>query len=581
MNLLKAIDLAIIIAFFVLSLSIGLLFKKKASKNLTSFFLGGRNLPWFIAGLSMVATTFAADTPLAVTELVNKSGISGNWLWWNALIGGMLTTFFFAELWRRANVLTEIEFIKIRYGENKPAKFLRYFKSLYLGLFINTLIIAWVNLALITILQVYFGIDKSETFIYVIIAMTIAALYSSLSGLIGVAITDAIQFFIAIGGAIILAVFVVNSNDIGGMQNLIDKLPLGSLNFFPEISTASDSIKIITLGIGSLIAYIGIQWWASWYPGAEPGGGGYIAQRMMSTKTEKDSFLATLFFQIFHYVVRPWPWIIVALATIILYPELSADEKRLGYIMAIKDYLPSGVQGLLLTSIFAAYMSTISTHLNWGASYLINDFAIPVLKIKKPVVISKLTTIILMITGAFATTFISSISEVWKFLFETGAGLGLVLILRWYWWRINVWAEIAATFSPFFYYFISKYFLNLDFPEGYFFTVGFTTITWVVVMLISKPDNKTTLLKFTQQIKPEGFWGEIYTSNNSKIKYKLISWLFSIVGAYSILFAIGKFLFFQYNEAVIFTIIGIFSLTIVYLSINKQTSSKKLKKITG
>ena len=314
MKNLATIDIIIIISFFVISLAIGLIFKNKASKSLTEFFLGGRSLPWYIAGLSMVATTFAADTPLAVTELVNQNGISGNWLWWNFLIGGMLTTFFFARLWRRAGIVTEIEFIRLRYGNSKPAKFLRYFKAIYLGLFVNTMILAWVNLALITILQVYFGIDQSQTFKYVLAAMAIAAFYSSLSGLTGIAVTDALQFFIAITGAIILAIFVVKSPQIGDIDNLVNKLPEGSLDFFPGINGISDGAKVMTLGIGSLLAYLGIQWWASWYPGAEPGGGGYVAQRMMSTKTEKDSFLATLFFQIFHYVVRPWPWIIVALA---------------------------------------------------------------------------------------------------------------------------------------------------------------------------------------------------------------------------------------------------------------------------
>ncbi len=569
MNNLTTPDIIIIISFFAISLLIGLLFKNKASKNLTEFFLGGRSLPWYIAGLSMVATTFAADTPLAVTELVNQNGISGNWLWWNFLIGGMLTTFFFAKLWRRSGILTEIEFIKLRYGESKPAKFLRYFKALYLGLFVNTMILAWVNLALITILQVYFGIDRSETFKYVLIAMAIAAFYSSLSGLTGVAVTDALQFFIAIGGAIVLAIFVINSPDVGGMHNLMAKLPEGSLNFIPEISSMSDGAKVMTLGIGSLLAYLGIQWWASWYPGAEPGGGGYIAQRMMSTKTEKDSFLATLFFQIFHYVVRPWPWIIVALATVVLYPELGADEKRLGYIMAIKDYLPAGVQGLLITSIFAAYMSTISTHLNWGASYLINDFAIPVLKIKKPVATSKLVTILIMIAGAYTTTFITSISGVWKFLLESGAGLGLVLILRWYWWRINVWAEIAATFSPFIYYFLSKFVLRMEFPEGYFFTVGLTTVTWVVVMLLSKPDEEKILTNFATKIKPGGFWKKFYTYNNNHLKHNAINWIFSITGAYTLLFAIGKILFYQYTQAIILLAISFVSFAIMYFSLNK------------
>ncbi len=529
----------------------------------------------------MVATTFAADTPLAVTELVNKNGISGNWLWWNFLIGGMLTTFFFARLWRRAGILTEIEFIKLRYGNNKPARFLRLFKALYLGLFVNTLILAWVNLALITILQVFFGIDSKDIFWYVIGAMAIAAFYSSLSGLMGVAVTDAIQFVIAITGAIVLAVFVIDSQQIGGISGLLDKLPQGATNFLPSFGKTTGVATTMTISIGAVLAYLGLQWWASWYPGAEPGGGGYIAQRMMSTKSEKDSFLATLFFQIFHYIVRPWPWILVGLATIILYPDLPDGEKRLGYIMTIKDFLPVGVKGLLITSIFAAYMSTISTHLNWGASYIVNDFIIPVFKpkdSKKQVAISRYVTIIIMILGAYATTFVTSISEVWKFLLESGAGLGLVLILRWYWWRINIWSEIAATFSPFVYYFLAKFILHYEFPQSYFFTVGLTTLTWIAVMLVTTPDKFNVLKKFIEQVKPEGKWSPVYNKINlpqpaSTIKYNLVNWFSAVIGAYTLLFAIGKLIFGFYTEAIILTGISTLSFAVMYIFIKKTTKN--------
>ena len=573
-------DYAVIVLFFIISLAIGLYYRNKASKDLASFFLGGRSLPWYIAGLSMVATTFAADTPLAVTELVNKNGISGNWLWWNFLIGGMLTTFFFAKLWRRAGILTEIEFIKVRYGNSKPAKFLRYFKALYLGLFVNTLILAWVNLALITILQVFFDIDSSKIFWFVIGAMAIAAFYSSISGLLGVAVTDAIQFIIAITGAILLAVFVIDSPDIGGINGLIEKLPEGSIDFLPSFST-SHAATTMTIGIGAVLAYLGLQWWASWYPGAEPGGGGYIAQRMMSTRSEKDSFLATLFFQIFHYIVRPWPWILVGLATIVLYPHLPDDQKRIGYILTIKDYLPYGLKGVLITSIIAAYLSTISTHLNWGSSYIVNDFIVPVFKSakdKSKVTISKVFTVIVMILGAYATTFVTSISEVWKFLLESGAGLGLVLILRWYWWRINIWAEIAATFAPFVFYFLAKFVLDLAFPQSYFFTVGLTTITWILIMIITKPTDKNTLNSFVRQIKPEGNWKPVYhtaglqAAGNKTLKYNLINWISSVIGAYTLLFAIGKFIFGFYMEAFILTAISAVSFYVMYLFIKKVAS---------
>jgi SSS family solute:Na+ symporter len=580
MNNLQAIDYLIIALFFIISLAIGLYYRQKASKNISGYFLGGRSLPWYIAGLSMVATTFAADTPLAVTELVNKNGISGNWLWWNFLIGGMLTTFFFARLWRRAGILTEIEFIKLRYGDTKPARFLRLFKALYLGLFVNTLILAWVNLALITILQVFFNIDSKEIFWYVIGAMIIAAFYSSLSGLMGVATTDAVQFIIAITGSILLAIYVIDSPQVGGISWLMAKLPSGSINFLPSFGNSSNAGVTMTIGIGAILAYLGLQWWASWYPGAEPGGGGYIAQRMMSTKSEKDSFLATLFFQIFHYIVRPWPWILVGLATIVLYPNLPEGQERLGYIMTIKDFLPVGIKGLLITSIFAAYLSTVSTHLNWGASYLVNDFVIPVFAPKDnktQVAISRYVTILIMILGAYATTFVTSISEVWKFLLESGAGLGLVLILRWYWWRINIWSEIAATFSPFVFYFMAKFVLHYEFPQSYFFTVGLTTITWLIVMILTTPCKTSTLQNFIKQVKPEGKWLPVYKKLHqsqpvSTIKYNLINWITAVIGAYALLFAIGKLIFGFYTQAIILTAISIISFSILYVFIKKTTT---------
>ncbi len=580
MAYLSGIDYWIIVLYFILSLIIGFFYKGKASKDIAGFFLGGRSLPWYVAGLSMVATTFAADTPLAVTELVNQKGISGNWLWWNFLIGGMLTTFFFARLWRRAGILTEIEFVAIRY-EGKAAKFLRYFKSLYLGLFINTLIMAWVNLALISILQVFFGISDSEVFWYVFGAMLITAFYSSLSGLLGVAILDMIQFVIAISGSIVLAYFVVHSSKIGGMNGLIAKLPTGSTDFLPHISNNVSSIgTTMSISIGALLAYIGIQWWASWYPGAEPGGGGYVAQRMMSTKTEKDSFLATLFFQIFHYIVRPWPWIIVALATIVLYPDLAADQKRIGYILAIKDFLPAGVKGLLLVSIFAAYMSTISTHLNWGASYLVNDFLLPVFKKisnnnSKQVFFSRVFTVGIMLLSAYVTTLVTSISGVWKFLLETGAGLGLVLILRWYWWRINIWAEISATFFPFIFYAISKFIIHLEFPASYFFTVGLTTIGWIIVMYATPPTKDQHLYEFVKKVRPGGWWIPVYEKyniappSNSVMYYNFINWISAVIGAYSLLFAIGKLLFKDYNSFFVLTFVSILSFGVTYKFVKK------------
>ncbi len=460
MNL-AIIDWVIIGLYFFVALIIGLRYRGIGSRSLTDYFLGGRKMPWFVAGVSMVATTFAADTPLAVTELVAQNGISGNWLWWNMLLGGMLTTFFFARLWRRSGVLTEVELIELRYSGIQAA-FLRGFKSVYLGLFMNVLIMGWVNLALMSILKVLFDIPDDQLLFYALGAMAITAVYSSISGLWGVAVTDVVQFVIAMTGCIILAIIVINSPEIGGISGLKSNLPPWALNFFPSISdfTPGDAATGLTITAGTFLAFIGFQWWASWYPGAEPGGGGYVAQRMMSTKNERDSVYATLLFQIAHYCLRPWPWILVGLASLVLYPELGANEKRLGFVMAMKDFLPAGLMGLLLVAFLAAYMSTISTQLNWGASYLVNDFYLrffePGASQKKLIKVSRIVTFLLMIIAVFATSQMNSISGVWQFIIECGAGLGLVLILRWYWWRINAWSEITATIAPFIGYWFSN-----------------------------------------------------------------------------------------------------------------------------
>jgi SSS family solute:Na+ symporter len=579
--ILETLDWIIIASFLLLSLYIGLKYKNQGSSSLDSFFLGGRNLPWYIAGMSMVATTFAADTPLAVTELVAKNGISSNWIWWNFLIGGMLTTFFFANLWRRANVLTELELIELRYS-GIPAAILRGFKSIYLGLFMNVLIIGWVNLAMVSIIQVFFDVPPAIAFWYMVGVMIIAMAYSSLSGLLGVAITDTIQFVIAMVGCIILAVIVVNSDKIGGIAALKTKLPEGSLNFLPEIGGSSGSgLSTLSISIGAFFSFATIQWWASWYPGAEPGGGGYIAQRMMSTKNEKDAVFATLFFQIAHYCIRPWPWILVGLCSIVLYPDLT--DKKLGFVMTMKDFLPVGLKGLLFVAFLAAYMSTISTQLNWGASYLVNDLykrfikksnqAISSEKEEKHyVLVSKLTTILIMIIGAFVTTQINSIAAVWEFIMECGAGLGLVLILRWYWWRINAWSEIVATLAPFVGYIIGHYFLTdyfgTSFVENrgpFIFTVLFTTLAWILATFLTKPSEHKTLLGFYNLVRPDGNWKPFKTDkkDNSNLVKLIICWISSISLTYSLLFFTGKFILQEYMASLYFLISAMISFLIL------------------
>ncbi|MFT6323727.1 MAG: Na+/proline symporter [Halieaceae bacterium] len=615
---LSILDWSIIVGFLILSLVIGISLKGKAEGSLTNFFLGGRNLPWYIAGISMVATTFAADTPLAVSELVAQGGVSKNWLWWSFLAGGMLTTFFFSRYWRRANIVTELELIDIRYS-GKEAKFLRGFKSVYLGILMNAMVIGWVNLALNTLLVTFFNIPESEVYYYTFGAMAIAVTYASLSGLLGVAITDTVQFIVAMTGTVILAYLVLDAPEVGGMATITETLPSHYFDFFPSLDGGvSSSFHVFSVSIGAFLAFVAVQWWASWYPGSEPGGGGYIAQRMMSVKTEKDSLKATLFFQVAHYVLRPWPWIIVALAAITLYaPEYAIDDtttsaliyelkdqgktmeevmaavpntddvtinraiqyafnQRLGYVYAMQDFLPNGLRGLLLVAFLAAYLSTISTQLNMGASFMVNDLYLPFMAKKKEaenpknvIKVSRISTVLLMVIGLMVTTQINSISGVWEFIMEAGAGLGAVLILRWYWWRINAWSEITGMVAPFLAYGFGHMVLDPMFGEAFivnkgtfYFTVIFTTISWLLVTKLTAPVEAKKLEGFVQLIQPDGWWGPVYAQmkmdapkSNMRLLFGL--WISALVMTYSFLFAMGKFIFGQTTSAIIWTVIGV------------------------
>ena len=562
-------DWCVIAAYFLVTLLLGLRFVKASSKNLEGYILGGRDLPWWVAGISMVATTFAADTPLAVTELVAKNGISGNWLWWNMLTGGMLTVFFFSKLWRRSGVKTEVELITLRYG-GKAAHILRVFRSLYLGLFMNVLILGWVNLAFMTILGVFFGLNREEQLFWTLGVMIITTFYTSLSGLLGVAYTDAIQFIIAMVGCIYLAIRIVSAPAIGGLEGLVAKLPPQTLDFFPDI-LGSNTAGSLSITLGSFIIFAGIQWWASWYPGAEPGGGGYVAQRMMSTRTEKGSLFATLFFQVAHYALRPWPWILVALATLILYPNLPEADYKLGYVYAMRDYLPEGWRGLLLAAFLGAYMSTLSTQLNWGAGYLINDAWVPLKKLSPDhpslVWMSRLTVVALMFLSLFSTYWMNSITQVWEFILQCGAGLGLVLILRWYWWRINVWSEVSATLIPFLV--IGVLYLNdiKDFETVYFWTASLTTVGWILITYLTPPENHNTLTTFWNQVKPEGAWQPITGVRflgGLHIRQGIVLWILSIIMTYAMLFAIGKFLLGFVSTALVWTGVAFLSAFILY-----------------
>lgn len=575
---LELVDWIIVVIFLGITLFIGLKFKDKASGSLTDFFLAGRNLPWYIAGISMVATTFAADTPLWVAEVVKKNGISGNWLWWNMLIGGMLTTFFFAKMWRKANVLTELEFLELRYS-GTPARMFRKFKSVYLGVFFNTIIIGWVNAAMIKILIIFLNIDYQTAFMYIGVLMVLIAIYSSLSGLLGVAITDALQFILAMAGCLILAIIMLNSEEVGGIVGLKEKLPEWRFDFFPNINSTGSAIGTFGLSIGAFFSFVAIQWWASWYPGNEPGGGGYISQRMMSTKNERHAVFATLFFQISHYALRPWPWIIVGLCALVVYPDLAMNEAGNGFVMAMRDFMPVGLRGLLFTAFLGAYMSTISTQLNWGASYLTNDLYKrqaeekgQEMDQKQLVKMGKLFTVVIMVIALIATSFIDTIDGAARFLIASSAGLGAVLILRWYWSRINIWSEISATIAPILGYTISKYLIaplfnveigpdeiqnNFIVNEGILLcTTLFTTIVWIIVTFLTQPESDETLKKFYQQVEPEGAWNSVREKLNlgkvkSQIPELIICWISATALTYSLLFFIGKLIFQDYTFALI------------------------------
>jgi Na+/proline symporter len=539
MGAISVLDIWVIGGLLLLFLGVGLSQTSRSSTaGVGGYFLAGRQLSWQLAGLSMVATTFAADTPLAVTELVFKYGISGNWLWWNMMTGGMLTAFFFSRLWLRSGVVTDVEFTELRYGGQKAAV-LRGFKAVYLGLLMNALVMGWVNLALLKLIAVFSGInDLFSLYAILFAAMVLVALYSALSGLAGVVLTDAVQFVFAMTGCIILAFNVVFSEKIGGISNLVARLPDSKLDFFPTIGSTGETLAIT---VGMFFSFVALQWWASWYPGAEPGGGGYIAQRMLSTRSEKDAFRAVLFFQIAHYALRPWPWIVVGLCVPLLYPNLTETQAAQGYIMAIRDYLPSGLRGLMLAAFLAAYMSTISTQLNWGASYLVNDlykrFFFPQADDKQIIVVSKWATVLLMVFSFAVTTQLESVSGAWYFLLKSSAGLGFVLIARWYWWRINGWSEIAAIVAP-----LLGAWLTSSYPEatGFALTTAFTVAAVLVVTGLTPAEKPELLEKFCQKIKPRGFWKSFSpASPDPDLWHTAGQWLASIALGYAVLFLIG------------------------------------------
>ena len=627
MQSLHFIDITVIMLFFLIIFGIAAYYTRKAGESTNEFFLSGRNMPWYIAGTAMVATTFAADTPLAVTELVARNGIAGNWLWWNMAIGGMLTVFFFSKLWRRANIMTDVEFVELRYS-GKAAAVLRGFRAIYLGLFMNAIVMGWVNKAMEKIFKV--TIPEVDPFLLVVIAAFIIAIYASASGLLGTARTDSFQFLFAMVGCIVLAVIVVKLPEIGGVVALQEKLAPQVLDFFPRIgamSTKGVTGGVFALSVGAFFAHIGLQWWSSWYPGSDPGGGGYVAQRMMSTRDEKNSQLATLWFTVAHYTLRPWPWIIVALAALVILPraqspELIQAENPVLYeqvVQAYADkvnvldgnaayaapefqamyekyentvdpgvmypklmmrYLPPGLLGLLIAVFLAAYMSTIASQLNWGASYLINDLYRRFMKRdadeKHYIKVSRIAIVLMTVVSLLITRyFLTTVSGAWEFIINASAGLGAVLILRWFWWRINAWSEISAMIAPLIIYPVARWGFGLESPITLYPIVFGTTLVWLVVTFLTEPVEESHLKAFFRRIRPGGIgWKPIKALEPDVIQdtgYGLtfLNWVLGVILIYAFLYGFGQIIFHNYLVGFITVGVGIMTGALINHNLKK------------
>ena len=580
---LATIDYAFIFGFFSITLFIGIWVSKKSKQSTSEYFLSGRNMPWWLLGVSMVATTFSTDTPNLVTDIVRTNGVSGNWVWWAFLLTGMLTVFIYAKLWRKSNVTTDLEFYELRYG-GKPAKFLRGFRSLYLGVFFNVLAMAGVTLAAIKIGEVMLGLTPWQT---IGVASVITVIFSAIGGFKGVVYTDFLLFFVAIVGAIGAAVVSVNHPEVGGLDNLLAHPNVaGKLSILPDFNNKELLISIFIIPLA-------VQWWSAWYPGAEPGGGGYIAQRMLASKNENHAIGATFFFNILHYALRPWPWILVALASLVVFPDLASIQEafpnvsadKLGHDLAypaMLTFLPHGLLGIVLTSLIAAYMSTVSTHLNWGASYIVNDFykqnINPKASEKTLVNVGKLSTVVLMILSAGLALSFTNALQIFDFILMFGAGTGLIFLLRWFWWRINAWSEIAAmissgVFSLIFHFNNDFLFGNEGVFENYLkfpLVVLLTTIVWFLVTLLTKPEDDKVLFEFYKRIQPkkEGWLSIINkakesgieiekTNSSSSFSSGLLAVFIGCILVFSCLFATGNWIYGNYSLAMILTAISL------------------------
>jgi len=555
------LDWAVIAVYGVIVVTVGLVFARRAGRGTQEFFLSGRKLPWWLLGTSMVATTFSTDTPNLVTDMVRTGGVSQNWLWWAFLITGMCTVFFYAKLWRRSGALTDIGFYELRYS-GRPAALLRGFRALYLGVFFNVVIMASVTLAAIKISNVVLGIPKFTT---AAVAGTAVALYSATSGLWGVVVTDMLLFIISMIGALAAAHFALQQPAVGGLSGLIGNPALADkLALLPDFSDWRTAAAVFIIPIA-------VQWWSTWYPGAEPGGGGYVAQRMLAARTERESMSATLWFNIAHYALRPWPWIIVALASLLVYPSLESITARfpgldpsivrhdLAY-PAMLVFVPHGLLGLVIASLAAAYMSTISTHLNWGASYIVDDFYRRFIVTDHDeqhyVLIGRVSTVVLTALACALALWLENALQAFRILLQIGAGTGLIFLLRWFWWRINAWSEISAMIISFL---VAVYFQfghealgfqavdpSLQLVVG----VAITTTGWILVTMLTPPTNPEALQSFYDKIQPfDRGWRTVVDTSRPRgresISAAFLSWFLGCAVVYGALFGVGFLLYGQ------------------------------------
>ena len=569
---LNALDWAMVALYGVITIVVGLAVTRRASTGTQEFFLSGRSLPWYFLGISLVATTFSTDTPNLVTDLVRTGGVSQNWVWWAFCLTGMCTVFFYARYWRRSEVLTDIAFYELRYS-GKPAAFLRGFRAVYLGLFFNAMIMASVNLAAIKIAGVLIGLDKYTT---VLICSGITALYAASSGLRGVVLTDVVQFGIAMAGAFAAAYYAVVQPEVGGLAGLFSHP-----NVTPKLSLLPD-FSNRDAALAAFIIPVAVQWWSTWYPGSEPGGGGYVAQRMLAARNEKESLLSTLLFNILHYGLRPWPWIIVALASLIIYPDVASIQARFPHLdpsivrndlayPAMLVYLPHGMLGIMVASLAAAYMSTVSTQLNWGASYLVDDFYRRFIRGDQPdrhyVSAARFMTFFLVAVAAVLSLWLQNAYQAFQIMLQVGAGTGLIYLLRWFWWRVNAWSEISGMVLSFlvaiYFQFIHTKLGFAPMPATTSLVVGvlITTVGWLVVTFLTPPTEPATLQAYYDRIHPMGkSWAKVVRVDRpagENVTAAFLCWFLACVVVYGALFGTGSLLYGQMTIGVVYSVVAL------------------------